>query len=151
MDLITSLLDGLDNLSGLVPPLDRFMGSVSGWLRFFIILGPLVLLGLGLWYLLAPPKEANHRAGFRTYYGMGSVEAWQYTQRLAGRIFTVLGGVLTLVMGIICLVLGSKDAMATAQTAVICLLLQVVLTLAAHLTVTLSAAAHYDRSGNPKP
>ncbi len=148
MDLITSLLDGLDDISGLVPPLDSFLGSVGLWVSIFVLIGPLMLLGLGVWYLAAPPREANHKAGFRTYYGMGSVEAWQYTQRLAGTLWCGLGGALTVIMGIVCLVLIGKDGMAMAQTAVVCVAIELVLALAAYIFLCISAARRFDKDGN---
>ena len=60
------------------------------------------LLGLGLLYLLAPPAEANHIFGYRHYWGMSSVEAWQFTQKTAGLVWTGLGLVMTVVMAFIC-------------------------------------------------
>lgn len=101
MDELTALFENFD-LKNYLPRLDTLWGTVETLLRIFVMAGPLILLGLGLWYFLAPPKEANHRAGFRTLWGMGSVEAWQFTQKAAGIAFSVLGFVLTVVMALLC-------------------------------------------------
>lgn len=101
MDELTALFENFD-LKNYLPKLDTLWGTVETLLRIFVMAGPLILLGLGLWYFLAPPKEANHRAGFRTLWGMGSVEAWQFTQKAAGIAFSVLGFVLTVVMALLC-------------------------------------------------
>ena len=101
MDELTAVFENFD-LKNYLPKLDTLWGTVETLLRIFVMAGPLILLGLGLWYFLAPPKEANHRAGFRTLWGMGSVEAWQFTQKAAGIAFSVLGFVLTVVMALLC-------------------------------------------------
>ena len=101
MDELTALFENFD-LKNYLPKLDTLWGTVETLLRIFVMAGPLILLGLGLWYFLAPPKEAHPRAGFRTLWGMGSVEAWQFTQKAAGIAFSVLGFVLTVVMALLC-------------------------------------------------
>ena len=53
---------------------------------------------LGVGYLIFAPKEANYHFGYRCTFGMGSVEAWRFTQRLAGLVWGVLGLVMTFVM-----------------------------------------------------
>ena len=97
MDDILSLLQDFD-VANFLPEPDKYLNSLEGWIRLIVLAGPLVLLGLGLWYYFAPPKEANHSAGFRNYWGMGSVEAWRFAQKLAGMGYTVLGGALTVIM-----------------------------------------------------
>jgi len=148
MELITSLLDGLDNISDVVPPLENVLGDMSLWVSIFLLIGPLMLLGLGFWYLISPPKEANHKAGFRTYFGMGSVEAWQFTQRIAGLVWGALGVVLTVIMGIICLTLQNKDGFQMAQTAVTCLIWQAVLAAVGYAGICVIAAIFFDKDGN---
>lgn len=102
MDAIKNLFkDGLDP-AALLPDLHELFGVLPAALRVAVMAAPLCLLGLGLWYLLAPPKEANHRAGFRCWWGMASVEVWQFTQKIAGLVWTGLGLVLTIVMAIRC-------------------------------------------------
>ena len=90
------------NPVSLLPSWDGLFANLELILRIAVLIGPLCLLGLGLWYLLAPAKEANHLVGFRCWWGMSSVEAWQFTQRVAGLCWTALGLVLTIVMALIC-------------------------------------------------
>ena len=70
--------------------------------KLAVLAGPVLILVLGLIYWFCPPKEANHRLGYRFWWGMGSVEAWQFTQKAAGIAFSVLGFVLTVVMALLC-------------------------------------------------
>lgn len=100
-EALKSLLGGFDP-AALLPDLGEMLGKLDLLLRILVLVGPLCLLGLGLWYLLAPAKEANHSVGYRFYWGMSSVECWQFTQRLAGIVWTVLGLVLTIVMAVVC-------------------------------------------------
>ena len=80
---IKVLMDNFDPAS-LLPDLTTVVGKVEFITRIAVLVGPIVLLVLGILYFFAAPKEANYRAGYRCHFGMGSVEAWQYTQRLAG-------------------------------------------------------------------
>ncbi len=64
---------------------------IPGFVRILVLAAPLIILGLGLYYFLAGPKEATYRAGYRFRWGMGSVQAWQWMQKFAGIAWTVLG------------------------------------------------------------
>ena len=90
------------NPLSLLPDLEAVIAHLDVVMRIAVLAGPLCMLGLGLWYLLAPAKEANHLIGFRCWWGMASVEVWQFTQRLAGLVWTALGLVMTIVMAILC-------------------------------------------------
>ena len=94
---LKSLMDAFDPAS-LLPELNSVLDVVLYAVRIATLLGPVVLLVLGLGYLIFAPKEANYYFGYRCAFGMGSVEAWRFTQRLAGIVWGVLGLVLTLVM-----------------------------------------------------
>lgn len=90
MEKLTELLENLD-FSKLLPDLDKLMDLIQKLISLSVRIGPVCILGLGLIYLLIPPKEANRKAGFRTYFGMGSIAAWLFTQRVAGAIMTAAG------------------------------------------------------------
>ena len=147
MEAINALLEGFD-LSKLVPDLTSFLGWLQMLCTIAVLLGPILLLVFGLIYLTIPPKEANHRFGFRTYFGMGSVEAWLFTQKLAGIVWTALGGVLLIVAGIICMSLSSKTVPEVAMTAVKCLLAEAGASLLGWLVITLTTVIAFDRHGN---
>ena len=147
MNKITELMDSMD-LSKLVPELDKLMGKASSIAGWSIMLGPLLLIALSLLYLFKAPKEANHSVGFRTYFGMGSVEAWQYTQRLAGLVFGGLGILLLVIMGIVCLTFGGKDTLQILDKAVVCLIWEVILTGIACAGIVLHISLRYDKDGN---
>ena len=94
---LSSLLEEAD-LSGLLPDLTNIVDRMAPMMKVALLVGPVIFLVLGLLYLFATPKEANYKFGYRCYFGMGSVNAWRYTQRLAGIVFTGVGLILTLVM-----------------------------------------------------
>ena len=97
MDFIKSLLSDFD-VSSLLPKLDSLLSKVELLARIVVMAGPVILLVLGLWYLLLPPKEANYAVGYRFFWGMSSVESWRFTQLVAGIVWCVLGLLLSLVM-----------------------------------------------------
>lgn len=148
MDIISSILDGLDNVGNLVPELDQLLSSVELWVSIFLLIGPLCMLVLGIIYLFLPPKEANHRLGYRTYFGMGSVDAWKQTQKFAGILYAGLGLLLSVVMGIFCLTLGGKDGLQIGSTAIVCLCIQVVAVLLVYLIIFAYTAIVFDKDGN---
>ena len=94
---LKGLMDGFEPAS-LLPELDGILAGFSQVARIAVLVGPIALLVLGLGYLLLSPKEANYIFGYRCTFGMGSVEAWRFTQRLAGIVWSLLCLVLTLVM-----------------------------------------------------
>lgn len=150
IDDLVKLVDEFDP-TVLLPDLSSVLGWIEATARLFVMIAPLVVLGLGLWYLFAPPKEANHIAGYRFYYGMGSVEAWQYTQRLAGLGFTGLGGALTLIMGIISLTFNGKNAGTMIGTALGCVIWELVLIGLCCIGINVLVGMNYDKDGNRRP
>ena len=147
MDAIKELLTNFD-LSNFLPEITTVMGWVTMLLRLAVMAGPVMILVLGLIYIFAPPKEANHRFGFRCYYGMGSVEAWLFTQRLAGIVLGALGLVLTIVMLIITNSYNALSPDMMVFSAVKCLLWQFGLIALSCLGIHVTAAVMFDRFGN---
>ena len=96
MDKIIDLLNNIDKLGEKLPKLDSVMEWSVKLTALAVKIGPLCILILGLIHMLIPPREANHKAGYRTFFGMGSPMAWRFTQRVSGAIMTVLGLILTL-------------------------------------------------------
>ena len=147
MDKITAIFEGLD-FAKLLPQMDRLLGVILTVARVAVLIGPIVMVVLGLWYFFLPPKEANHRAGFRTYFGMGSVEAWLFTQKLAGIAIGGAGLVLGVVMVMISVGFGGKDLMVVAESAIRCLIWQAVIALVVYLGISVTAAILFDAKGN---
>ena len=90
MEKITEILDKLD-LAKFVPELDKLMELVLKCAKFSVRVGPICILLLGFIYLFLHPNEANHKLGYRTFFGMGSVHAWRFTQRVSGFIMLIIG------------------------------------------------------------
>lgn len=146
IESIKELMDAFDP-AALLPELSDIFGSLASVCRGAVMIAPIVLLVLGLAYLFLAPKEANYYFGYRTYFGMGSVHAWRFTQRMAGIILGGLGLVLTIIMYVIS---GSFAKMAVSDMvwkAVDCLVWEAVLALAATLAINLTVAFRFDRKG----
>ena len=149
MDDILSILQDFD-VANFLPKPDDYMQSLEGWVRFFVLIGPLLLLGLGAWYFFAPPKEANHSVGFRTYWGMGSVRAWLFSQKLAGMSFMSLGGALFVIMLIVSLTFNGEKAMGMINTAFVCVVIQLVLVFALWVVLNLLIYRAFEKDVNPR-
>ena len=146
MEFITKLFD-LD-LSKLIPEISVFLGTVRALLVLALLTGPVLMITLGAMYLLKPAPEANFKYGFRTYYGMGSVEAWQFSQKIAGLAFGGLGALLFVVMFIVVLTFIGKDLFRIATTTIVCLIIQFLLILIARTVVAFLCRKYFDKNGN---
>ena len=135
------------DLAKLLPQIDSIFDKITVLCRICVMLGPVLLLILGLCYLLLAPKEANFYFGYRCYYGMGSVHAWRFTQRIAGMVLGGLGMVLTLIMAILSLGFGSMEVEALLWRTVWCLVWQAVLTGLATLAINGLAMFWFNRKG----
>lgn len=118
---LKSLMDAFDP-AALLPEMNSVLDVVLYAVRIATLIGPAVLLLLGVGYLIFAPKEANYHFGYRCAFGMGSVEAWRYTQRLAGVVWSVLGLVLTGVMLLLTNGFAEKEIYDAVWTAVKCVL-----------------------------
>ena len=143
---IKVLMDNFDP-AALLPDLTTVVGKVEFITRLAVMAGPVVLLTLGILYFFAAPKEANYRFGYRCYFGMGSEEAWRFTQRFAGLVWGVLGLVLTVVMLIITGSFAGNPIMDIIGKGVRCLLWEGGLILVSILGINLTAMLCYDRKG----
>ena len=146
MEFINKIFE-LD-LGKFVPEMTDVLEKTRFLVKFSVLAGPILLLVIGLMYLLFPPKEANHKLGFRTYFGMGSVEAWQFTQKIAGIAYGGLGLLLLIISVIVMLGFAGKDHFEMTVSAMVCLLWQAGLALAARLGVSITAAVRFDKDGN---
>ena len=146
VESIKALLDGFDP-GALLPDLSRVFDSLVPICRLAVLVGPVVILLLGLSYLLLTPKEANYYLGYRCYFGMGSEYAWRFTQRLAGWLFTGTGLVLTVLMLILSAGFSQMQLTDMAWRAASCLAVECIASVLLVLTVNLSAAFHFDRKG----
>lgn len=149
MDSIKELMDNFDP-AALLPDLSSVIGKVELVCRIAVVVGPVVLLAMGLIYLLLTPKEANHYIGYRCYYGMGSVQAWRFTQRVAGLLFAGLGLILTVVAVLTSGGFAGMEAMDMVWKAVTCLIWQAALALIATLAVNISAMVFFTAKGEPR-
>ncbi len=146
VESIKALLDGFDP-AALLPDLSKVFDSLAPVCRIAILVGPVVLLLLGLSYLILSPKEANYYLGYRCYFGMGSEYAWRFTQRLAGWLFTGTGLALTVVMFAISAGFSNMPLTDMAWRAASCLVVELIASVLLILIVNLSAAFRFDRKG----
>ena len=136
------------NLAALLPKLDSLLGWVSFLVRILVMAGPLCMLGLGLYYFLAAPPEANHTAGYRFRYGMARVESWRFMQKVAGGVLGALGLVLTIVMACVCAGFADAPLPEQGMQAIQLLLWQLGLLLAAVVGINVTVVVVYDSEGN---
>ena len=146
MDGILSFLQDFD-LNKILPEMGDFLGSLQFLLWVFLLICPILLVILGVLYFFAAPKEANHAFGFRTYFTMGSVEVWRFTQRLAGLCWMCLGGVLLVIAIITGVISGNKEVADMAVSVIWFVAIEFVLVLAAWIGIQSVVLMAYDKDG----
>ena len=146
MEKLTEIFEKLD-LAKLVPPMDTLLDKLLWIAKVAVMAGPIVMLVFGLWYLLLPPKEANYGAGFRTWFGMGSVEAWRMTQRIGGTVWSACGLILAVVMWFVSRGFAGGDPMVVAEKAVTCLVWQVAVAFISYIAVWIVMMFLFDSRG----
>lgn len=149
IETIKTFFEGFDPNS-LLPNLSKLLTDISLICRIALYVGPVLLMVLGLGYLFLAPKEANWYFGYHTYFGMGSVEAWQFTQHLSGIVFAGLGAILLAATVIVDFAVPTADVNALVWRCVYCLAAQAGLALLAVLFLNVSAMLRYDAKGRRK-
>ena len=147
IDSIKELMDGFDPAS-LLPELDSVFGKIELVCRIAVMVGPVLLIALGLTYLLLSPKEANHHLGYRCYFGMGSVQAWRFTQKFSGVVLGSLGLILTAVMVFMMMSFRGMEVEAMLWRAVKCLIWEAALALLANLAIQAAVFFLFDANGD---
>ena len=147
MEKITELLNNF-SLEKYIPKLDTLMGWIQWLVSLAVRLGPICILVLGIIYFLIPPREANRKAGFRTYFGMGSVIAWNVTQRLAGILMIPTGLVLTVIAFVKVSKFPDYDLMTMADAAFQAVKGQAICALIIYVLMFLLTAVLFDRNGD---
>ena len=140
------LMDGFEPAT-LLPELDPILGKLALIARVAVLIGPVMLLVMGLLYFFASPKEANYHFGYRCYYGMGSVEAWQFTQSLAGIVWGALGLILSIAMFLISRGFAQLETMDLLWRAVYCLAGEAGAVVAGCIGVNTVVAVRYNSKG----
>ena len=149
IDSIKSLMDGFDP-AALLPDLSELFGSLATLCRFAVMIGPVVMLVIGLAYLFLSPREANYYFGYRCFFGMGSVQAWRFTQRIAGMLFGGVGLILTIVMYVMSGSFSEMEITDMVWKAAGCLAWQAVLALVLTFLVKFLAFFFFDAKGGPR-
>ena len=147
IESIKELMDAFDPAS-LLPELGDIFSIITTICQIAVMVGPILLLVLGLAYLFFSPKEANYYFGYRCYFGMGSVEAWRFTQRLAGIVLGLSGLILSGIMLLLSAGFPDMTPVEMVWRAFWCLIWQAVIALLANGGIWLAAFARFDARGN---
>ena len=143
---LKSIMDAFDPAS-LLPEMEGVLGMLVYAVRLAILAGPLVVLVLGVLFLVFAPKEANYYFGYRCAFGMGSVEAWRFAQRLAGITWTALGLVLSIAMILLTGRFDQMDAYDVVWTGAKYILWEVGLVAASSLFINIAVMRQFTYDG----
>ena len=144
---IKQLMDDFD-IAALLPDIVDIVNRIVQFARIALFAVPLILLGFGMYYFLVAPKEANYTAGYRCFWGMGSEEAWRFTQKLAGVLWILAGLTMTLGVVLLCGRFAAMEFNDVLWTVIFCLLFQGAIVLILRLLVYVIVMFRFDRKGN---
>lgn len=150
MDKLAQLVTDFD-MANFIPELDSVIGWVELAARVAVMAGPILLLILGAVYFFIPPKEANHSLGYRFYWGMGSVEAWQFTQRIAGVGWMGVGLLLTVIMLLVCNGYRGMDTPEIVSAAGTALIWELIIIALLCVAIDVVVALRFDKNGDVRP
>jgi uncharacterized membrane protein len=150
MDKLAQLVTDFD-MANFIPKLDSVIGWVELAARVAVMAGPILLLILGAVYFFIPPKEANHSLGYRFYWGMGSVEAWQFTQRIAGVGWMGVGLLLTVIMLLVCNGFRGMDTPEIVSAAGTALIWELIIIALLCVAIDVVVALRFDKNGDVRP
>lgn len=144
---IKQLMDDFD-LAAILPDIMSIVNGIIFIARIALFTTPMVLFGFGLYYFLMTPREANYYVGYRCYWGMGSQEAWRYTQKLAGVLWTLAG--LAMIVGVVLLnlQLPALEPMDVMWKVISCLIYQGLIVLVIRVLIYITVMIRFDRKGN---
>ena len=146
LEKVTGIFAGLEN-GPASPDTGALIEKATTIAKVLVIAGPVIMLVLGLLYLFAAPKEANHHFGYRCYFGMGSEQAWRFTQRMAGITWIALGSIMTVAMLIVTGRFPGQDVLEMLTTAGTCVVVEALVLLVATLVIRITVAAVFNRHG----
>ena len=147
LDAIKEFLSGSETALPVVPDAGTVVDKILPIAKVLVVAGPVIMLILGLLYLFAAPKEANHHFGYRCYFGMGSEQAWRFTQRIAGMTWIALGSIMTVAMLIVTSRFPKLDVLEMLTSAATSLVTEALVLLAATIIIRITVAAVFDRHG----
>lgn len=146
LDALMAIFSDFD-VAAFLPELNTLLGWVETILRLIVMAGPLLMLLFGMLYLLSPPKEANYSLGWRFWWSMASLDAWQYTHRLAGFVWSGLGLLLTLIMAFVCNAFRRMEPMEMVWCAAKSVIWELGLIGAACLAINIAVMMVFDKDG----
>ena len=139
-------LDNLD-LHLLVPNLTLLMILMISSAIVIMLACPVLLFMAGQRYLKKPEPMPNLERGFRTHFGMGSKAAWDYTQQLAGKLFTRLAVVLEALSLLSLLLFIGRNASQILGLVMLCMVVQAVTVCGCAVLIVLLTTVNYDGEG----
>lgn len=147
IEKIESFMDNFD-LAELLPKAEEILTQVDVLMRGVVLIAPLVLFVLGILYCFAYPREANHSFGYRFFWGMSSVQAWQTMQRVAGIVWGLLGLGLGIAMYVISGGYAEMETMDIIWSAVKCVLWELGLLAVSCIVIDIVIVVLFDSKGN---
>ena len=135
------------DLGAILPEFQGFLGDLRFYLGLFLLVGPVVMLALGAWMFFKPITTPTHKAGYRTYFGMGSKAAWRFTQWLAGLVWGGVGALLTIIMIIVSIVFSGMQIDAAVNASITWLVIEAAAALVSLVAVEVIVALRFNKDG----
>lgn len=134
MDALFSALKEFD-FEKMLPELGAYVGGLKFWAWVLVMVGPVLLLVLGIRYSKNPPSDVNCSWAYANKRIKSDRALWEKAHREAGKTWIALGAVLTaagLICGILFLIV---NALAAATIALWVVVIELVLILGSKFVI----------------
>lgn len=112
----------------------------------------LIMIIFGIVFLKRPPKKINRIYGFRSKMSMKNMDTWNYSNKLLGKLWLVLGVFFTPVIIIPMLLLmpvyGQDNGSIITTVSLVLLSISLVAMIFSIIPVELSLRKNFDKDGN---
>lgn len=112
------------------------------------LLIPVIMIGIGWYFLKKPPKKINPLFGYRTTRSMKNAETWAFAHQTCGKIWVRWGWAVLVVSVIPMLAVLGKDEDTIGWVSTVICLLQLIPLLCSIVPVERALKKTFDESGN---
>ncbi|MBR5529789.1 MAG: SdpI family protein [Oscillospiraceae bacterium] len=134
MDALFSALKEFD-FDKMLPELGAYVSGLKFWSWVLMMVGPVLLLVLGVLYLKCPPKDSSCKWAFSNKKTRENPDLWDKAHKLGGKIWLALGAVLCVVGIVLGLLFLAFDALTAATFAVWVIGIELVLIIASRILI----------------
>ncbi|MBO5379585.1 MAG: SdpI family protein [Clostridia bacterium] len=121
------------------------------YMLIMVLLIPLSMIIFGAIYIKNPPKNINTFSGYRTEKSMASKETWEYSHKLFGKLWLILGLVSLPIFSIPMLFLINESTTVISYVGLVLTFLEFIPMIVPVIPTEIMLKKNFDENGNKIP